>query len=262
MFERCFAFGCSFTHWYYWPTWADFVAVNSENYYNFGNPGLSNKTILNRFLEVDSLMNFTTRDLILVGITNIGRHNWLEEKDMKPVWFCHGGPENWPDTEKANFIRNNLWKHQWGIYDSWLTVKTITKLLNHRGIKHLMIMAMDNNHWKHFFRLDNKENDMLDDILTVCGQCSSLQEFSLTYPKVKDDNHPNIDAHYEYIENYYPEYITDKSVYLRKESNKIFNIELYSNRDGIDIQNEKHQRLMQTLLPNLASQVDVYGKFI
>ena len=32
--KRFFAFGCSYTHWNLNPTWADFIGINFEEYYN------------------------------------------------------------------------------------------------------------------------------------------------------------------------------------------------------------------------------------
>lgn len=264
MIKRCFAFGCSFTHWYYWPTWADFIGVNSESYFNFGNPGLSNKMILHRFIETDALLNFSEYDLVLIGLTAIGRHNWLEVRDNDTVWFCHGGPENWPDNKIANFIRNNLWKHQWGIYDTWLTVRHIRQLLDLKGVNYHIIFAMDNQHFfdKRLFNLNTLETNMLQDIFNLVNNNQSLQDFAKPYPAVKDDNHPNIDAHFDYVKKYFPSYITEKSLHLKKVSSTTFMNELYTDRTLVEQQHANHQTYMNKICTNLAGNVNLYGKYV
>jgi hypothetical protein len=54
--KRFFVFGCSFTK-HHWPTWADFIAVNYDEYYNFAQGGC-NTFIMNRMIEIDHLKNY------------------------------------------------------------------------------------------------------------------------------------------------------------------------------------------------------------
>ena len=49
MNKRLFTFGCSFTQWK-WPTWADYIGINFDEYYNAGQAGSDNKHILNHIL--------------------------------------------------------------------------------------------------------------------------------------------------------------------------------------------------------------------
>ena len=46
--SRFFAFGCSYTNWIHNPTWADFIGINYNKYYNFGRPGASNTYIMQK----------------------------------------------------------------------------------------------------------------------------------------------------------------------------------------------------------------------
>lgn len=274
MLKRCFAFGCSFTHWYFWPTWADFIGVNFEKYYNFGNPGTSNKIALQRFIEINALLKFTDQDLILIGLTSMGRYNWLEsripsfEKKEKPVWFCHGDPENWPQNENSNFIRKNLWRHQWGIYDTWLAIHNIKTILDLIGAKYHFIMAMDNEHFldSKLFDLTVEESSMAKDIFQIVNCQESLQNFQKPYRHILNDSHPSIDAHFDYVKKYFSEYVTDKSIFLKNESKRIFIQELYtdSRTDNtlMHKQSENHGRLIRELCPNYAPNVNVYGKYV
>jgi len=205
---RCFAFGCSFTHWFYWPTWADFIGINFDEYYNLGMPGSSNRMVHNRLIEANEFYKFNKNDLVLIGITNFGRLNWLEEINGDPSWCCHGGPQNWPSTEKTKFLKNHFWKQNYGIYDTWLMIVNSVQLFDTLGIKNRFVMSLDNRHFLHneILDLSSKEISMSKKIFQHCVTNQSLQEFSSI-----EDGHPDPIEHYHYAEQYLKDLITDKS---------------------------------------------------
>lgn len=67
-YKRIFAFGCSFTNYFFWPTWADIIAYESKNaeFYNFGQTGAGNLFIMERIIAANQKFKFTQGDLILV----------------------------------------------------------------------------------------------------------------------------------------------------------------------------------------------------
>jgi hypothetical protein len=94
MYKRFFAFGCSFTR-YYWGTWADILAANypEREYYNFAEIGGGNQLILNRVMQADEYYNFTPNDVIMVQWTNVTREDrWLKTNinDTSGSWKCCG----------------------------------------------------------------------------------------------------------------------------------------------------------------------------
>jgi hypothetical protein len=64
-YKRFFAFGCSFTN-YYWPTWADIIGQDSNFYENWAQPGAGNHFIFNSIIEADARYNFNSDDLIII----------------------------------------------------------------------------------------------------------------------------------------------------------------------------------------------------
>jgi hypothetical protein len=78
-YKRFFAFGCSFTD-YYWPTWADIVGHHfSGNYFNHGNSGCANGHILRTFVEMNQRYNFNKDDLIMIAWTD-----YLRDEGWRP----------------------------------------------------------------------------------------------------------------------------------------------------------------------------------
>ena len=92
-YKRVFAFGCSFTNWYY-PTWADIIAkccTNSE-FYNFGVGGAGNLVISSRITQANLRFNFCETDLILVLFSTPYR----EDRWIKGDWKLFGNIYNQP----------------------------------------------------------------------------------------------------------------------------------------------------------------------
>ena len=56
--SRLFVFGCSFTM-YEWPTYADFLGYEFDQFENWGFPGLGNRAIAERVAECHIKNNFT-----------------------------------------------------------------------------------------------------------------------------------------------------------------------------------------------------------
>jgi hypothetical protein len=82
-YKRFFAFGCSFTN-YKWPTWADILAQEIPEYYNYGVSGAGNFYIFHTVLQADALYNFTPDDLILIKWTNVHREDRYIEDSKHP----------------------------------------------------------------------------------------------------------------------------------------------------------------------------------
>lgn len=73
--SRFFAFGCSFTK-YVWPTWADLLAHDFEESYNYGFPGVGNRAIMERVMEAHARHKFTKDDVVIIQWSSHIRHDW------------------------------------------------------------------------------------------------------------------------------------------------------------------------------------------
>ena len=67
MYDRFFAFGCSFTL-YKWPTWADYLHAGNiaTQYQNWALPGGSNNFIFHSLTECDALNKINKNDLVVI----------------------------------------------------------------------------------------------------------------------------------------------------------------------------------------------------
>ncbi len=97
--KRFFAFGCSWTL-YHWPTWADIVGQNFDQYYNYGQSGAGNRFIFERLIEADLRHNFNEDDLIIIMWSTHLRHDFY--KDHK--WHTGGLVTNAPKYFNKEYI--------------------------------------------------------------------------------------------------------------------------------------------------------------
>lgn len=86
-YKRFFAFGCSFTQ-YYWPTWADVIAkgMPQAEFYNFGLSGLGNMAISSRVSEAGCRFRFNQDDLVMVMWSTMCR----EDRWVRGSWRMTG----------------------------------------------------------------------------------------------------------------------------------------------------------------------------
>src|SRR6056300_596079 len=73
-YKRFFAFGCSLTK-YNWPTWADIIATEVPEYYNYAQSGGGNLFIANSIVEANLTHKFTEDDLIIVMWSSVSRED-------------------------------------------------------------------------------------------------------------------------------------------------------------------------------------------
>lgn len=90
---RLFTFGCSFTQYWRWPTWADALGRQFDFYENWGLCGGGNSLVLYSLMECHHKHRITTQDSVCVMWTNTSREDryvrdrWLEGGN---VYWTHG----------------------------------------------------------------------------------------------------------------------------------------------------------------------------
>lgn len=102
--KRVFAFGCSFTN-YFWSTWAEIVALDlNADLYNYGRSGAGNTFIANTVAQADAVYKFNKDDLVIVSWTNVCREDrWRGQGWVTPgniftqVQYDQDYVKNWAD---------------------------------------------------------------------------------------------------------------------------------------------------------------------
>jgi hypothetical protein len=228
--KRFFAFGCSYTYWNLNPTWADFIGINFEEYYNLGRPGACNTYIMNQFIETDKKMQFNQEtDVVIIALTGFGRFSYLQ-KTSKDVqlgyeWITNGDIlfKNPDHPEKAKLIANEIYNYTWAAYNSWIAISAIKSILSLKNIEHKIIMAIDNSHYltdTDVLDLNNgiyKFNDIvckIENIYDTLDITETIDAVKLNYNllrNISNIDHPNKEIHFQYMSKHFPEFVTEKS---------------------------------------------------
>lgn len=124
---RLFTFGCSFTQYWRWPTWADYVGQGFDFYENWGLCGAGNSYILYSLMECHRRHRLNSHDKVLVMWTNTSR----EDRYVKNRWL-EGGNVYWGTDLGNDYLRRFACERGYLIRD--LAVIAATKdLLEHWG---------------------------------------------------------------------------------------------------------------------------------
>ena len=169
---RLFTFGCSFTS-YIWPTWADFVGLNFNEYQNWANAGAGNYFIASRIYECDSVNKFTEDDTILVMFSQYFRNDMI---DKESNWVNAGNIYN--QTLYGHDFVTKYWSEEHGYFMTWYNILSVKKLLDGIGCKYKFMSAFD----------VSSQKGLLENIPKRMVQCSNdLQKF-LSHHNLMDFN--------------------------------------------------------------------------
>jgi hypothetical protein len=216
--KRLFVFGCSLTY-YTWPTWADLIGQQFDEYYNFGVMGMGNNFIQHTVYEANSIFDFTTDDTVLVMFTNAFRNDsFIIDEDQQLRWQSRGfiyQPNN--ENLYSDEWKKSFWSAEQSYMQTWLSIKSIQTLLHTKQVNYKLIQGMDFTLHdvanKHF--LDpyiTQINQMLDVTVPLHDWASSTYsdaEF-YTFDSIGRDLHPTIKMHGEYIKHFLPNYYNDQ----------------------------------------------------
>lgn len=84
--QRLFTFGCSFTQYWRWPTWADALGQQAGYFENWGLCGSGNSFIFNSLVECNQRHRLHNEDTVIIMWTNTSR----EDRYVKDHWLGMG----------------------------------------------------------------------------------------------------------------------------------------------------------------------------
>lgn len=176
-YKRVFAFGCSYTKWYY-PTWADLIAkscVNAE-FYNFGKGGGGNTFISSRITQANLKFNFCETDLILVMFSTPFREDrWIDGE-----WKLHGNIYN-QDFYDKKFLKE--YTDPVGLIIRDLSVvETTIAYVNGLPCDNIMFRAVDMGHNE--FELKYSDHDKYNSRIAEMFNKSSVSKLPALQPIV------------------------------------------------------------------------------
>lgn len=208
MYNRFFAFGCSWTSWF-WPTWSDIIAkdLNIE-YENWGAPGSGNQGIQARFVEANNTYKFNQSDLVIVQWSGWNR----EDRFIDYNWKFGGNIFN------NQYYDNKFIKRHWSYDNDLIKNSVVIKITNDAyldKIKYqfafgfpLVDKNVETNEYNNWFNSDYKTHKTPDIIKSYYNHLPTIDDPNFTNNRFNQqcmDTHPDVAAHIEIVEKYiYP----------------------------------------------------------
>lgn len=175
---RIFAFGCSFTN-YWWPTWADILAHDSGcKFYNFGVMGTGNVSIFSRLVQADNKYKFSPLDKIYILWSGWHRHDKILDDG------------NWHQTGSVHVWHTKKWiKENWNITNdimkNYVAIISANKMFDIEWQGHMSPIQVEDEHNLFDYDIPNK---------------NCVFEKTEKYKNLKD-HHPTINNHIDFLEN-------------------------------------------------------------
>ncbi len=219
--KRLFAFGCSLTY-YSWPTWADLISQEFDQYYNFGVMGCGNHFIQFTVFEADALYGLNENDTVLIMTSHPSRNDTFALDDHNFLrWQARGyvhQPSNY-DIYTEQWLRH-LWSSEQGYMYSWLALKSITHFLNSKGVNFKIVPGFNWTYEGSPMECSNEDfiRPFLAQIENYLHVKTPMYNWArenydeskfLVFNGLKDD-HPTVKMHGEYVKNFLPEFYTNK----------------------------------------------------
>jgi hypothetical protein len=205
MKKRLFTFGCSFTR-YYWPTWAEMLGREYDEFENWGQSGIGNRAILERLTECVVNNDITEDDTIIIQWSEIHRFDLHLPRPHLPFgWgqtgniLLSGGPykgwvaEHW--NEKSYLMHTlNFIKLAQSLLDSlpcrWL-------MFSHGDIKQDVVMHTEFINYLCLFDHPN----FIDHMESFFSQYEfpKIELYNRDLKKLEVDKHPVPIAHFAWL---------------------------------------------------------------
>jgi hypothetical protein len=250
--ERIFAFGCSFTE-YFWATWPEILAYELDcNFYNYGKSGAGNQFIANMVVQANNYHKFTKNDLVIVSWTNVCREDrWIDKN-----WITPGNIFTQNTYDEA-FVKK--WADPLGYIIRDLATIDLTKnllkstestwyMFSMCDIVEKVDQAGDTYVETQNPQILNEVKDLYDDTLNtilpsfmkvlwgnnIYGNKLSHQD--KLYDRKFNDGHPNPLDHFQYLQNVLEQEFSNKTKEKVIESNANVDNFIFS-----ECRNRKHE---------------------
>lgn len=164
--KRFFAFGCSFTN-YYWAMWPEVVKqeLGDVEFYNNGLVGAGNLFIAHQIYDANEVYQFDEHDLIMVCWSSVYRNDWfIDDKWLLEGNMYYPGLRNGMLPDSLKDINHHV------IRDASVITGVCKFLESLPSQSHQLCMV--NN----FLPLDQDDGDIPEDILNH-PECKPLVEY-------------------------------------------------------------------------------------
>jgi hypothetical protein len=225
--SRLFTFGCSFTKYWRWPTWADALGQEADYFENWGVCGSGNSLIFYSLVECHQRHQLTADDTVYIMWTNTSR----EDRYVKDRWL-EGGNVYWTagSTLPKEYVQRFACERGYLIRDL-TTMAAVEQLLQHWGCRYKFFSMVPLDHSNEQNQLgsnpdiqNNNNQDVQQLYQSVLskikpsvyqtvfgGSWFSGQGIPDSFDPKRRDFHPTPTEHVQYLDAVVPGLITRQS---------------------------------------------------
>lgn len=197
--SKLITFGCSFTKYMY-PTWADILALEYDEFDNWGHLGGGNHLIMYSLSECVSRGELTQSDRVIIMWTSVGR----EDRFIKGEWANEGSVYHSSYTKKMirEFTDPNGY-----LLTNFSVIHAVKLMLDAIGCKYTFLKTspfsnIDDSDKKMEFDFDDTSKEIYNVYQKTLDMiCPSVYEvvFNNEWP-LRNDTHPTPLEYYKYLE--------------------------------------------------------------
>lgn len=210
--SRLIVLGCSHTR-YVWPTWADILGREFDQFENWGHSGVGNRAIFERTVEMLHTSKPTHDDLIMIQWANPYRFDAHKlDINLPTRWACAGNIANWPAE-----LAQSIYCEFSYVYHTCNFVLACKNILENKNLRFIFLTANDLNPYiERFSDLEIYKKEINDiqwmPALFDWFESESLptKEFTkrdFIQLRTLKDEHPTPYSHYLYLEKFLPKEI-------------------------------------------------------
>lgn len=210
--KRLFTVGCSHTL-YPWPTYADILSKDYDEYYNYGLAGIGNYAIFIRLLDIIKNFDLTKDDTLILQWTNPHRFDFYKEPHG---WYLGGNLAYlYDDVQKT--IAQYCWEERsWEKVSSHLYFAADIILNSLDATTFVLSYDIDKEHWLPCLKSLEPTDRKFKRLLNANGQAPNT---------VNTDHHYTPSMHLDYLTNHSPFKISEKMLqYVRSAEEELENV--------------------------------------
>ena len=212
--KRLFAFGDSFTK-YFWTTWPQIIAYDLDiPMYNYGKLSAGNEYIFNTIIQAVNYYNIDKDDLVIVCWSGIDRYDFRLSSGWQSTVF---------DNINEDFLKELVNYPKGQAIKQFALIDSVYRILSNRCQFHML--SMNDLAYCDQYAHNKKDKVDLDELTTLYFNSISkikpsfaevLWNFDFNIKTKKDFNkfkikpyadlHPSPFEHYEYLSNVFPNY--------------------------------------------------------
>lgn len=239
--KRLFTFGCSFTS-YKWPTWADFIGSNYDEYQNWGASGAGNYYIASRVFECHQLHQITKNDTVLVMLSSFTRFDYVAPNSELII---SGNVYSQQNINKE--FLSTYWSEEYGFHITWFCLNSLINFLDRIGCKYKIMNAFDLSKKELDYHIFDGFNKPLMKYANEYVMMNTAENNLKSYAELKNseehiqyynfdewgvDNHPTIKMHHDWVKDEMSDFYTDDMLEKMNEWESLIDRNLKKTQDN------------------------------